>query len=164
MGMLNDFKVLDALIRENNTRTKKGDEDPRATFTALLNRLLKENLGVKESSARPQTAKHLRNLRSDGYITREKIGRNVYYDVTPEGHLYHLTSRDNIDPDRRWFEEPIPGCYLSFAMAPLSSGLINERLDQDGLQGKEKVRELVRQIKELNPGLDSIFIRLDQAV
>ena len=144
------------------SRKKKELLDPRANYTVLLNRLLKENDGVLESSARPQIAKYLRNLRSDGYITKERIGRNVYYDVSADGRIYHLTSRDNMDSSRRWLEEPIQGGYLSYAVAPVEGGLINERLEQDGLLGKEKIKELVRQIKEENPDIDSIYIRLDQ--
>lgn len=162
MGALDEFKVLDALIREINTRKKKGIKDPRAQYTVLLNRVIKENNGVKESSARPQTSKYLKNLRKDGYVVREKIGRNAWYDVTAPGRLFHLTCRDRLDPSRRWLEEPLQGCYLSYAVIPPSSGLIHERLEANEFKGKAILEELVDQLKRLNPDLDSLFIRLDQ--
>ena len=162
MGALNEYKILDALIREINIRKKKDIKDPRPTYTVLLNRVIKENNGVEESSARPQTSKYLNNLRKDGYVVKEKIGRNVFYDVTAPGRLYHLTSRDKLDPSRRWQEEPLQGCYLSYAIVPPSNGLIHERLESEELKGKAILKELVGQLKKLNPDLDSLFIRLDQ--
>ena len=62
---------------------------------------------------------------------------------------------------RRWLEEPLQGCYLSYAVVPPSSGLIHERLESDMLKGKNLLEEFVDQFKKLNPDLDSVFIRLD---
>ena len=163
LGALSDLMVLDALIREIKVRRKKGYEDPRATYTVLLNRVIQENTGLKESSARPQTSRYLKNLGKDGYVVREKIGRNVFYDVTAAGRFYHLTSMDRLDPSRKWVEELLQGCYMSFAVVPPSYGLIHERRDESiELKGKEKLQELVNKIKELNPELDSLYIRFDQ--
>lgn len=162
LGALNDLQVLDALIREIDVRRKKGYDDPRATYTVLLNRVIQENTGLKESSARPQTSRYLTNLRKAGYIDKEKIGRNVFYDVTAEGRFYCLTNMDMLDPSRKWFEEMLRGCYASFAVVPPCYGIIREKRDESvELRGKEELQQLVNHLKELNPDLDSLYIRFD---
>jgi hypothetical protein len=162
LGALNEFQVLDALIREIQVRRKKGIEDPRATYTVLLNRVIQENTGLNESSARPQTSRYLKNLMKEGYVVKEKIGRNVFYDVTAEGRFYCLTSKDRLDPSRKWFEEMLQGCYMSFAVVPPGLGIIREKRDEQvELHGKDRVQELVNQIKKMNPDLDSIYLRFN---
>jgi len=162
LGALNEFQVLDALIREIEVRRKKGNDDPRPTYTVLLNRVIQENTGLKESSARPQTSKYLKNLKKGGYIVKEKIGRNVFYNVTVEGRVYCLTNMDRLDPSRMWFEEMLQGCYMSFAVVPPGYGIIREKRDESvEFKGKEVIQELVKQLKELNPDLDSLYLRFD---
>ena len=47
------------------------------------------------------------------------------------------------------------GCAIS------EYGLIHDRRDYNKeLKGKEKLQEAIKQLKEMNPDLDSIYIRL----
>ncbi len=161
MSALDEFKVLDALIREISERKKKRKEDPSVKYTVLLNRVIKENNALNESSARPQTSRYLKELKKGGYIEKEKIGRNVFYDVTAKGRFYHSSNRDRLDHSREWFEEALKGCYLSYAVVPSEYGLIHDRRDYNKeLKGKEKLQEAIKQLKEMNPNLDSIYVRL----
>jgi DNA-binding MarR family transcriptional regulator len=163
LGVLSELIVLDALIREIKVRRKRGLQDPRAPYTVILNRLILENNGLKESSARPQASRYLKRLGKEGYIFREKKGRNVFYDVTPKGRHMHLNSMDRLNPSRKWGEHQEQGILYSFAMVPASYGLIHERRGESiELKGKEQIMELVNQIKEQNPELDSLIIRFDQ--
>lgn len=161
MGALDEFKVLDALIREISERKKKRIEDPRVQYTVLLNRVIKENNALNESSARPQTSRYLKELKKDGYIEKEKIGRNVFYDVTTKGRFFNSSNRDRLEHSREWFEEALKGCYLSYAIGPSKFGLIQDRKDYNNeLKGKEKLHETIKQLKKMNPDLDSIYVRL----
>jgi len=161
LGALNEFKVLDALIREIGVREKKGVDDPRVQYTVLLNRVIQENDGLMESSARPQTSRYLNELRENGYVEKEKIGRNVFYDVTARGRFHHLSNRDRLDHSREWFEGALKGFYYSFAVVPSGYGLIQERRSHEKeLNGKEKLQETVKYLKDRNPYLDSIYVRL----
>jgi tetratricopeptide (TPR) repeat protein len=161
LSALDEFKVLDALIREISERKKKMIKDPRVQYTILLNRVIKENNALNESSARPQTSRYLKDLKKEGHIEKEKIGRNVFYDVTAKGRFYHLSNRDRLDHSRKWFEEALKGCYLSYAVVPPEYGLIHDRRDYNKeLKGKEMLQEAIKQLKEMNPDLDSIYIRL----
>jgi len=163
LGVLSELIVLDALIREIKDRRKRGLEDPRAPFTVILKRLILENNGLKESSARPQMARYLKRLGKENHIIRKQKGRNTFYDVTPKGRHMHLNSKDKLDPNRKWGEHQEQGTLFSFAMVPASYGLINERLDEPiELKGKEQIMELGKLIKELNPELDSFIFRFDQ--
>jgi hypothetical protein len=159
---LNQFRVLDALIRSVNERRKQGLEDPRVPYTMLLNRILKEYDEVKESSARPQTSKLLNRLLDDGKICKEKIGRRVFYDATSKGRRFHLSNRDMVDYNRGWIEEVAQGMYFSVAFTPPKFGLIHERRGHNSrLKGKEILEEAVNKVKKENPNIDSIFIRID---
>jgi hypothetical protein len=161
--VLNEFKVLDALLREISVRKKRGEEDPRAQYTVLLNRLLKENDDLKESSARTQTSRYLKELYKYGYVEREKIGRNVFYDVTGKGRFYHISNRDRLDKSREWHEDPHKGILYSYAIVPSAYGLIHETHDHNKeLVGKEKLQEAIKEFKEKNPDLESIIIRLEE--
>jgi hypothetical protein len=159
---VNKYIVLDALVRELGENKKRGHVDPRVQYTVLLNRILKENDDVLESSARPQLAKNLIWLREEGLIEKEKIGRNTFYDVTAEGRFEYLSKRDKIDPYRRWFEGGVPGLYYSAAVSPDKFGLIQERREHSKLQGIDPFVEAVKKFKDKNPGLESITLRLDE--
>jgi hypothetical protein len=159
---VNSYIVLDALIRELSERKKRGFVDPRVQFTVLLNRIIKENDDVRETSARPQLAKNLRWLIRDGFIEKEKIGRKVFYDVTAEGKVEYLSNRDKSDPHRKWYEAGITGLYYSYAVTPSDYGLIHERKSHSKLQNIDQLYEAIKQFKEKNPNLESIYLRLDE--
>ena len=165
MGALTEYLVLDTLIRAVNERIRRGEAETRVYWTALLNRIIVENDQVNEFSARPQTSKYLGNLLEDGYISKEKIGRNVYYDITAKGRFYHISNRDLLDPSREWLEGAENGIYFSYAVSPPEAGLIQERRDYSkGLEGKEILVEAVKLVKEMNPELDSIHIRVGENI
>ena len=89
---MNEYIVLDALIRAVNVRIKRGETETRVNFTRLLDRVIVENDQVNEASARPQVSRHLKVLLRDGNISREKIGRNVLYGVTAKGRIFHVSN------------------------------------------------------------------------
>jgi DNA-binding PadR family transcriptional regulator len=161
LGALNSFKVLDALIREINERKKKGLEDPRAQYTVLLNRVINENNSLNESSARPQISRYLKRLMKDGFVVKEKIGRKVFYDVTAKGRFEHLSNRDRLDHSREWYEEAYNDCYYSFSITPSKYGLIHERRTRNELKGKDELMDAIQKLRKVNPGLESVYIRLE---
>jgi len=74
-----------------------------------------------------------------------------------------MNSRDQLDSSRKWYEASIAEAYLSYAMTPFENGLIRERLDGGSLNGKDKIEELIKVIKEENPDLESVYLRLDRS-
>ena len=163
MGALNESVVLDALIRGTNERIKRGETETRVNFTMLLDRIILENDQVNETSARPQFSRHLKSLLRDGNISREKIGRNVFYGVTAKGRFFHVSNRDLLDHTREWIEDAYDGLYFSFAITPPEFGLIHERRNHSkGIEGKEILAKAIKLVKEKNPELDSIHIRIGE--
>lgn len=161
MGDLNEYIVLDSLIRAVSERRKMGEIETRVNYTMLLNRIIKENDQVKEASARPQVSRYLKGLLSDGNVSKEKIGRNVFYYVTARGSFYHQSNLDLLDHTREYIEDAYGGLIFSSAFSPPGAGLIQERRDHSkGLEGKEILAKAIKIVKEKNPDLESIHIRV----
>ena len=163
MGDLNEYNVLDSLIRAVNERRKKGEVETRVNYTMLLNRIIKENDQVKEASARPQFSRYLKNLLRDGNVSKEKIGRKTFYDVTARGRFYHQSNLDLLDHTREYIEDAFGGMLFSSAFSPPEFGLFQERRNHSkGLEGLEILAEAVKLVKEKNPDLESIHVRVGE--
>jgi DNA-binding PadR family transcriptional regulator len=164
MPDLYEFKVLDAMLRESIEQRKRGDMSGRVQYSAIVNRVKKERASSIDASVPVQVSRYLKSAIKEGRVEKEKRGRKVFYWLTTKGKTYLMSSRDLLDSSRKWFEEPMVGAYLSYAMTPPEYGLIRERTyEKETFNGKEEIEELVKAIKEKNPNLESLYIRLDRS-
>ena len=160
LSALSIVRVLDALQRASMEQNKKGETSGWVQYSVLVDRLSKEYPKLTASSVPVLTSRYLRKAVAEGYVDREKRGRNVFYKVTREGNLFLIGRRDQLDDVMRWFEAPVGVGLMSFAVAPTGSPLIIEdRGGDDSLHGVEHVEEFMRKIKEMNPGLRSMYLR-----
>jgi len=144
-------------------QSKKGETDDWIQYGVLVDRILVEYPRLTASSVPVLVSRYLREADSDGYVKRDKRGRNVFYRITSEGTLYMLGRRDQLDNRViPWYETGVDFGYMSFAVAPTGSPLIIEGHGEEGsLDGVEEVDVFMRKIKEKNPGLRGMYLRFE---
>lgn len=129
------------------------------TMVSIVNRLRNE-YSVSPGSVPVLTARYLKKAVSPGYVMGEKRGRNVFYRVTESGNSFLINRRDQLDGVMKWYENPVSYGLMSFVVAPRGAHVIGETREEDGtIKGVENIDEFMKEMKEKNPTLRSMFLR-----
>jgi len=160
---LSIVRVLDALERASMEQNKKGQTGEWIQYGILKNRILVEYPRLTASSVPVLVSRYLKKAVIDGYVEKEKRGRNAFYRITADGGVFLLGRRDQLDDKVvQWHEAGVDFGYMSFAVAPAGSPLIIERHREDGsLHDVEEVDDFMKKIKKKNPGLRSMYLRFE---
>ena len=98
-------------------QSKKGATDDWVQYGVLVARVLVEYPRLTASSVPVLVSRYLGEAVSDGYVEKEKRGRNVFYRITSEGALFLLGRRDQLDDNvTPWYEAGVDYGYMSYVI------------------------------------------------
>jgi DNA-binding MarR family transcriptional regulator len=159
---INKLEVLYALKRESEEGYKRVDMETRVNWSDICRRIKVEHPFINSSSIPVIVSRILKRLVDEKLCEKKEIGRESLYSITPKGRRWLMANQEFFDKRRKWYEEPLEGVYLSYAVTPPEYGLIHEGRNDEKLKGKEQIEELINEMKEKNPDIETIIIRIDK--
>ena len=154
MAGLSIIQVLDAISREEAIQGRKGNLSGEVTYTVIVNRLLNEELSLRDASTRTEVSRYLKKALADGYLTQTFRGRSKPYKLTADGRVFLTQTRSLLDKKSKWDERMTPDLTMSFLIGPKHGPIIGENIEAEHtLIGVEEMDEVVKQFFNKNPDI-----------